>query len=97
MRSDTYVVIFLTSFLMVSFSESIECNEPILVVSNKLGVCRVDPSGKPCSTLFTRLSYNGTSSVVKCESVSDMVIPMMPSTIAACSEVSGGVLVPNSN
>ena len=43
------------------------CNEPILVVCKKLGVCKVDPAGKPCSTLFTRVSYNGTSSVVACE------------------------------
>ena len=37
------------------------------MVSHKLGVSKVDPSGKPCSTCFTRLSYNGTTSVVKCE------------------------------
>ena len=46
-----------------------EVNEPILVVSNKLGVCRVDPAGKECSTTFTRLSFNGSSSVVKCACV----------------------------
>lgn len=33
------------------------CEEPILVVSYKVGVCRVDPKGKPCQTLFQRLSY----------------------------------------
>ncbi|NXA11618.1 RUSD2 protein, partial [Sapayoa aenigma] len=42
------------------------CEEPILVVSYKVGVCRVDPKGKPCKTVFQRLSYNGKSSVVKC-------------------------------
>ncbi|NXX97460.1 RUSD2 protein, partial [Centropus bengalensis] len=42
------------------------CEEPILVVSYKVGVCRVDPKGKPCKTVFQRLSYNGRSSVVKC-------------------------------
>ncbi|XP_008938897.1 PREDICTED: RNA pseudouridylate synthase domain-containing protein 2, partial [Merops nubicus] len=42
------------------------CEEPILVVSYKVGVCRVDPKGKPCKTIFQRLSYNGRSSVVKC-------------------------------
>uniref|UniRef100_A0A8C3UJ47 Pseudouridine synthase n=1 Tax=Catharus ustulatus TaxID=91951 RepID=A0A8C3UJ47_CATUS len=42
------------------------CEEPILVVSYKVGVCRVDPKGKPCQTLFQRLSYNGSSSVVRC-------------------------------
>ena len=48
-------------------SDPIECSEPILVVSHKLGVCRVTPTGKPCYTHFTRLSYNGSSSVVKCK------------------------------
>uniref|UniRef100_A0A8B9UBY4 Pseudouridine synthase n=1 Tax=Anas zonorhyncha TaxID=75864 RepID=A0A8B9UBY4_9AVES len=42
------------------------CEEPILVVSYKVGVCRVDPKGKPCKTIFQRLSYNGKTSVVKC-------------------------------
>ncbi|NXD55007.1 RUSD2 protein, partial [Corvus moneduloides] len=42
------------------------CEEPILVVSYKVGVCRVDPKGKPCQTLFQRLSYNGSTSVVRC-------------------------------
>ncbi|NXD83606.1 RUSD2 protein, partial [Halcyon senegalensis] len=42
------------------------CEEPILVVSYKVGVCRVDPKGKFCKTIFQRLSYNGRTSVVKC-------------------------------
>ncbi|XP_069493659.1 pseudouridylate synthase RPUSD2 [Ambystoma mexicanum] len=42
------------------------CEEPILVVSYKVGVCRVDPKGKASKTVFQRLSYNGKSSVVKC-------------------------------
>ncbi|OPJ74206.1 RNA pseudouridylate synthase domain-containing protein 2 [Patagioenas fasciata monilis] len=42
------------------------CEEPILVVSYKVGVCRVDPKGKPCKTVFQRLSYNGKTSVVRC-------------------------------
>ncbi|NXP05472.1 RUSD2 protein, partial [Thinocorus orbignyianus] len=42
------------------------CEEPILVVSYKVGVCRVDPKGKFCKTIFQRLSYNGKSSVVRC-------------------------------
>ncbi|XP_018420860.1 PREDICTED: RNA pseudouridylate synthase domain-containing protein 2 [Nanorana parkeri] len=46
--------------------EMITCEEPILVVSYKIGVCRVDPKGKPCKTVFERLSYNGKTSVVKC-------------------------------
>ncbi|XP_077321019.1 pseudouridylate synthase RPUSD2 [Lithobates pipiens] len=46
--------------------ETITCEEPILVVSYKIGVCRVDPKGKLSKTVFQRLSYNGKSSVVKC-------------------------------
>ncbi|NXD17017.1 RUSD2 protein, partial [Nothocercus nigrocapillus] len=42
------------------------CEEPILVVSYKVGVCRVDPKGKSCKTIFQRLSYNGETSVVRC-------------------------------
>uniref|UniRef100_A0A8C3RL67 Pseudouridylate synthase RPUSD2 n=1 Tax=Chelydra serpentina TaxID=8475 RepID=A0A8C3RL67_CHESE len=44
----------------------VTCEEPILVVSYKVGVCRVDPKGKSCKTVFQRLSYNGKTSVVKC-------------------------------
>ncbi|XP_040825316.1 RNA pseudouridylate synthase domain-containing protein 2 [Ochotona curzoniae] len=47
-------------------AEEVTCKEPILVVSYKVGVCRVDPQGKPCETVFQRLSYNGHSSVVRC-------------------------------
>ncbi|XP_070590377.1 pseudouridylate synthase RPUSD2 [Erythrolamprus reginae] len=42
------------------------CKEPILSMSYKMGLCRVDPKGKPCKTVFQRLSYNGKTSVVKC-------------------------------
>ncbi|KAB5562415.1 hypothetical protein PHYPO_G00017540 [Pangasianodon hypophthalmus] len=42
------------------------CEEPILVVSFKVGVCRVDPKGKDCRTVFQKLGYNGRSSVVRC-------------------------------
>uniref|UniRef100_A0A1A7W8Y5 Pseudouridylate synthase RPUSD2 n=1 Tax=Iconisemion striatum TaxID=60296 RepID=A0A1A7W8Y5_9TELE len=42
------------------------CEEPILVVSFKVGVCRVDPKGKECRTVFQRLSFNGKTSVVRC-------------------------------
>lgn len=42
------------------------CEEPILVVSFKIGLCRVDPKGKECRTVFQRLSYNGKTSVVRC-------------------------------
>ncbi|KAM4665108.1 pseudouridylate synthase RPUSD2 [Discoglossus pictus] len=46
--------------------ETLTCEEPILVVSYKIGVCRVDPKGKSCKTVFQRLSYNSKTSVVKC-------------------------------
>ncbi|XP_043216269.1 RNA pseudouridylate synthase domain-containing protein 2-like isoform X1 [Amphibalanus amphitrite] len=47
-------------------SEPISCKEPIEVVSYKIGVCKVSPKGKECLTEFTRLNYNGRSSVVVC-------------------------------
>lgn len=47
-------------------SGTVECNEPILIVSMKLGICKVDPKGKDCNTTFMRLSYNGRTSVVRC-------------------------------
>ncbi|XP_010877783.2 RNA pseudouridylate synthase domain-containing protein 2 [Esox lucius] len=52
------------------FPESeITCVEPILVVSFKVGLCRVHPKGKECRTVFKRLSWNGHSSVVRCRPV----------------------------
>jgi len=47
-------------------SEEVDCEEPIVVVSHKIGVCRVATNGKPCRSVFTRINYNGKSSVVKC-------------------------------
>ncbi|KAH9269400.1 RNA pseudouridylate synthase domain-containing protein 2 [Batrachochytrium salamandrivorans] len=48
-------------------AEEVECNEPIETVQFKVGVNIVSPTGKPCSTHFKRLSYNGLTSVVQCE------------------------------
>lgn len=45
----------------------IMCNEPIAVLSPKMGISIVSPKGKECSTEFQRLSYNGKSSVVLCK------------------------------
>jgi len=47
--------------------EEIVCNEPILTVSFKLGLNSVSPDGKPCTTIFKKLSYNGKSSLVLCK------------------------------
>ncbi|KAL4710029.1 hypothetical protein ACJJTC_016007 [Scirpophaga incertulas] len=49
--------------------EEIECQEPIEVVSYKIGVCKVSPKGKDCSTVFMRLGYNANTntSVVLCK------------------------------
>lgn len=48
-------------------SGSIECKEPIEVVSYKIGVCKVSPKGKDCSTIFQKLGFNGKTSVVLCK------------------------------
>ncbi|KAM7353966.1 pseudouridylate synthase RPUSD2-like isoform 3-T5 [Cochliomyia hominivorax] len=45
----------------------IECNEPIEVVSYKIGVCKVSPKGKDCTTTFQKIAYNGKTSVVLCK------------------------------
>jgi len=47
-------------------SEQVDCNEPIDVLSHKLGVHRVGAGGKEARTVFDRMSYNGKTSVVKC-------------------------------
>ncbi|XP_060562091.1 pseudouridylate synthase RPUSD2-like, partial [Ruditapes philippinarum] len=41
------------------------CNEPLGSMSLSIALCKVDPNGKESSTTFTRLSYNGKTSVVK--------------------------------
>uniref|UniRef100_A0A1B6D791 Pseudouridylate synthase RPUSD2 n=1 Tax=Clastoptera arizonana TaxID=38151 RepID=A0A1B6D791_9HEMI len=50
------------------FPDEIECSEPIEVVSYKIGVCKVSPKGKECSTTFHKLGYNAktNTSVVLC-------------------------------
>lgn len=37
------------------------------MVSYKIGVCKVSPKGKECTTTFQKLGYNGSSSVVLCK------------------------------
>lgn len=51
------------------FPETIECREPIEVISNKMGVCKVSPKGKQCHTSFQLLGYNEkvNTSVVICK------------------------------
>ncbi|XP_067008094.2 pseudouridylate synthase RPUSD2 [Anabrus simplex] len=48
-------------------SEVIECDEPIEVVSYKIGVCKVSPKGKHCTTTFQKLGFNGKTSVISCK------------------------------
>ncbi|PSN35204.1 RNA pseudouridylate synthase domain-containing protein 2 [Blattella germanica] len=45
----------------------IVCEEPIEVVSYKIGVCKVSPNGKPCLTIFKKIGFNGKSSIVSCK------------------------------
>ncbi|XP_066934880.1 pseudouridylate synthase RPUSD2-like [Clytia hemisphaerica] len=47
-------------------SESIVVEEPLLTMSHKIGVCQVHVDGKPCSTTFHKISFNGKSSLVRC-------------------------------
>jgi tRNA pseudouridine synthase 9 len=47
--------------------EQIECNQPIETVSHKAGVNMISPNGKPCSTGFKFVSFNGITSLVECQ------------------------------
>ncbi len=49
------------------FREPVTVEEPLEALCPKIGLQRVSPTGKPAKTEFERLSYNGESSVVKCE------------------------------
>lgn len=53
--------------LLNSFSGTIECNEPIEVVSYKIGVCKVSRKGKDCLTTFKKISQAGKYSIVHCK------------------------------
>ncbi|XP_055891867.1 pseudouridylate synthase RPUSD2-like isoform X1 [Biomphalaria glabrata] len=45
---------------------TIKVDQPLQPLSNKLRLQVISPKGKSSQTTFTRLSYNGKSSVVKC-------------------------------
>lgn len=47
----------------------IECDQPILALSQKYGIYKTDRNGKPSRTTFERIGYDGTVSVVKCKPV----------------------------
>lgn len=36
-------------------------------MSYKIGVCKVSPKGKDCITVFQKLGYNGSTSIVLCK------------------------------
>lgn len=46
---------------------TVTCNEPIEVISPKMGISITSKSGKDCTTEFQKLSFNGKSSVVSCK------------------------------
>ncbi|KAK9320672.1 pseudouridine synthase [Lipomyces orientalis] len=47
-------------------AEEVTCDMPVITVHPKLGLNRVKMDGKPATTIFNRLSYNGETSVVRC-------------------------------
>lgn len=51
------------------FPDSVECDQPIEVISYKIGVCKVSLSGKQCNTSFQLIGYNerADTSVVLCK------------------------------
>ncbi|KAI9013637.1 pseudouridine synthase, partial [Hyaloraphidium curvatum] len=48
-------------------SGTITVDAPLMVYEHKLGVNCVSPNGKPATTIFEKLSYNGHTSVVQCQ------------------------------
>lgn len=46
--------------------DEIEVDQPLECINHKISLWQIRESGKPSKTLFKRLSYNGTSSVVQC-------------------------------
>ncbi|OWF41662.1 RNA pseudouridylate synthase domain-containing protein 2 [Mizuhopecten yessoensis] len=44
----------------------VECNQPLDVLSNKDSLYGVVPGGKSSKTMFEYISYNGTSSLIRC-------------------------------
>ena len=47
-------------------SYQITCSEPIKCVNFKLGLCSVSPDGKESCTIFNRLAFDGTFSIIQC-------------------------------
>jgi hypothetical protein len=52
---------------MYLYREPILCQAPIKTLSYTVSLNYVHPAGKPCTTLFERLEYNGRSSLVRCK------------------------------
>ncbi|CAG8535505.1 3705_t:CDS:2 [Paraglomus occultum] len=50
-------------------TEEIICDQPIKCVSHKLGLNSVSSDGKPSTTVFNRVHYNGHTSVVRCKPI----------------------------
>jgi len=48
-------------------SGEVVCDQPILVISYKIGLCVVSEEGKSCKTVFERVSYKDGVSVVRCK------------------------------
>jgi 23S rRNA-/tRNA-specific pseudouridylate synthase len=47
--------------------ERVVCEAPILTVSHKLALNVVSQQGKECKTVFKRLTFDGTHSIVECK------------------------------
>ncbi|ODQ63768.1 pseudouridine synthase [Nadsonia fulvescens var. elongata DSM 6958] len=47
--------------------DEIICEEPLITVSPKVALNRVDPNGKDSKTVFNRISFDGETSIVRCQ------------------------------
>ena len=52
--------------ILIIYSGIVECNEPIGILAKKLGLWKVSKDGKTAHTTFEKISYNGSTSVVRC-------------------------------
>ena len=64
--------------------ETIECREPLDVLTHKLGLWKVGPNGKPSHTTFERVGFNGTSSVVRCMCLSSLSVYLVIVVCVSC-------------
>ena len=62
-----YMMLIFSLLFEFPHRERITVDQPLAAIFNKMRLQIVSPEGKPSITHFERMSYNGTSSVVRCK------------------------------